>query len=165
MFMLQIDFACDLYPCIYLFSTDFSLYFSVFFWFSPSRVHLLQNESHLAFSIFVSLRLFGSNISSGTRCEAMRIGQEFLVQRRRTAAVQRQLGDIISTFRHFCISNDRQLSFVDTPLCLFSYFFPPWGQGKRNWFSARANSLLSPPCLWYMVCGYGILYDMVRVCI
>lgn len=109
---------------------------------------MLQNESKAIWHFLFSFRIAFSahtplrTLATEMRCELNLAKISCSWSELQTAAVQRQCngrgkgkGNLMTLFRHlpasqcrhfchFCISNDRQLSFVDTPLCLFSFFSP-----------------------------------------
>lgn len=122
---------------------------SVFAVFTQSRVHLCCKTKAKPFGIFYFR--FASPFRPTHHCAHWqpKCAANWIVAKiccswsePQTAAVQRQCngrgkgkGNLMTLFRHlpasqcrhfchFCISNDRQLSFVDTPLCLFSFFSP-----------------------------------------
>jgi len=80
-------------------------------------------------------------------------------------------GNLVTLFRHFDTFAFQMT--VNYPLSTLPFvfsptFFPPEVKENEIDFLPERTVLLSPPCLWYMVYGmwvYGILYDMVRVCI
>jgi len=158
--MLQIDFACDLYPCIYLFSTDFSLYFSVFSDFHPVACTCCKTKAiwHFLFSFrFGFLAQTLAVVLDAMRCELAKSSWS------KDEELQLCKGNLVTLFRHFDTFAFQMT--VNYPLSTLPFvfsptFFPPEVKENEIDFLPERTVLLSPPCLWYMVYGMWVWYTI-----
>lgn len=148
-FMLQIDFVLWFI---------FILYPPTRFLISPNRVHfgVLQNESHLAFSIFVSLWLFW--LKSVVRWLAEVYLANWLDSHLSSIWVLCSAPTFVTFAFQMTVNYPLPtLCPLSLSRCLFAFFLPPWGQGKRNWFSARVD--------FFYMCIFKVLVFYYIVCL